>query len=150
MSNAPAQAISINEAIARLAELRRYIEAIQTQIDQVTAEIEEIRASTNALSELRKEHVSELFMPADSRGHIMIKVTPVTKERVLTHLGMEYFAELDLEKAMEVLSLKEKELRDVIKRLQEELDRVVTMYKQLQSAVNAAIAQAQARAQKAG
>ncbi len=150
MSNASAQAISVNEAIARLAELRRYMEAIQAQIDQVTAEIEEIKASTNTLSELRKEHVNELFMPTDSRGHIMIKVAPVTKERVLTHLGMEYFAELDLEKAMEVLSLKEKELRNVIKRLQEELNRVVTMYKQLQSAINAAIAQAQARAQKAG
>lgn len=150
MSNAPAQAISVNEAIAKLAELRRYIEAIQTQIDQVTAEIEEVKASTNTLSELRKEHVNELFMPTDSRGHIMIKVTPVTKERVLTHLGMEYFAELDLEKAMEVLLMKEKELKDVIRKLQEELDRVVIMYKQLQSAVNAAMAQAQAKAQKAG
>jgi len=150
LSNVPTQAMSVNEAIARLTELRRYMEAIQAQIDQVTGEIEEIRASTNALSELRKEHVGELFMPADSRGHVMIKVTPVTKERVLTHLGMEYFAELDLEKAMEVLSLKEKELRDAIRRLQDELDRVVTMYKQLQSAVNAAIAQAQRRAQKTG
>jgi len=150
LSNAPAQAISVNEAIAKLAELRRYIEAIQTQIDQVTAEIEEVKASTNTLSELRKEHVNELFMPTDSRGHIMIKVTPVTKERVLTHLGMEYFAELDLEKAMEVLLMKEKELKDVIRKLQEELDRVVIMYKQLQSAVNAAMAQAQAKAQKAG
>lgn len=148
MSDASAQAISVNEAIAKLAELRRYMEAIQAQIDQVMAEIEEIKASTSVVSELRKEWVNELFMPTDRRGHIMIKVTPVTKERVLTHLGMEYFAELSLEKATEVLSLKEKELKDVVRRLQEELDRVVTMYKQLQSAINAALAQAQA--QKAG
>jgi len=148
LSDASAQAISVNEAIAKLAELRRYMEAIQAQIDQVMAEIEEIKASTSVVSELRKEWVNELFMPTDRRGHIMIKVTPVTKERVLTHLGMEYFAELSLEKATEVLSLKEKELKDVVRRLQEELDRVVTMYKQLQSAINAALAQAQA--QKAG
>ncbi len=138
--------LSVNEALARLAELRRYMEAIQAQIDQATQELEEIRSSTNAISELKRRPESELLMPADRRGHILLKVKAVNSSKVLAHIGLEYFAEVDVEKAVEILTTLEKEVKEVLRTLQQELNKVASSYKQLQDAVNAALARAKGRA----
>jgi len=138
--------MSMNEALARLAELRRYMEAIQAQIDQATQELEEIRSSTNAISELKRRPDSELLMPTDRRGHVLFKVKAVDPSKVLTHVGLEYFAEVDIEKAVEILTIKEKEVKEVLGTLQQELNKVASAYKQLQDAVNAALARARGKA----
>ncbi len=144
MSGARPAAMSVEEAITRLAELRKYIEAIQAQIDQATAELEEIRSSTNVITELRKGNVKEFLAPTDRRGHVLLRVSVLSNDRVITHVGLEYFTEVKLEKAIEILTIKEKEVRNALRKMQEELNRVTAIYKQLQDAVNAALSKARA------
>lgn len=138
-------AVSLDALLAQLAELRKYIDAIQAQINQVSAELTEIKSSEDAISELKTKSPDEILTPADRRGHVMIRAQLVSKDRVVAHIGLNYYAEVSLEKATEILLSKEKELKNVLNELQNELARVVSYYQQLEALVNSAVAQARVK-----
>lgn len=143
------QAVSFEALLAQLAELRKYIEALQNQLNQIQDELNEVKSSMNALSEFRNTSVSEFLAPADRRGYVLIKASPQCIDKVITHIGLEYYAELPLDKAIEVLSGREKEYRGVADELQRELVRAVKHYERLENLVNSILAQArQAGAQQ--
>ncbi|PUA33384.1 MAG: prefoldin subunit alpha [Zestosphaera tikiterensis] len=140
--------VSLDALVAQMAELRKYIENLQTQINQIQEEISELRASSNALSEFKSGKTEEILTPADRRGHILIKAKPVSKETVVTHIGLEYYVELPLDKAIEILTLKEKELREASDELQRELVRVLNYYQRLENVVNTVLTQARQQAKQ--
>ncbi|MCD6428017.1 MAG: prefoldin subunit alpha [Desulfurococcales archaeon] len=153
MSNQPSQpsqgiTISLDALMTELAEARKYIEALESQINQLNSELVEIVSSRELISELNMKDIEELIAPADRRGHIMVKVVPIVKDKVITHIGLEYYVELPLDKAVEVLSKKESDVKKAIEALQSELSNAVKYYRQLQAIVNAALAQARGVAQK--
>ncbi len=133
--------VPLDALIAQMAELRKYIESLQTQINQIQEEISELRASSNALSEFKSGKAEEILTPADRRGHILIKAKPISKETVITHVGLEYYVELPLDKAIEILSIKEKELKEASDELQRELIKVLNYYQKLENVVNTVLAQ---------
>ncbi len=137
--------VSLEALLAQLAELRKYIDAIQAQINQVSAELTEIKSSEDAIAELKTKSPDEILAPADRRGHVMIRAQPVSKDKVVAHIGLNYYAEVSLEKATEILLTKEKELKNVLNELQNELARVVNYYQQLEAIVNSAVAQARVK-----
>lgn len=144
------QVVSFEALLAQLAELRKYIDALQNQLNQVQEELNEIKSGINALTEFKNEKVSEFLAPADRRGYVLIKASPQNVDRVLTHIGLEYYAELSLDKAFDVLTSREKEYRGVAEDLQKELVRALNHYEKLENLVNSILAQAQqARAQQA-
>lgn len=150
MSNQPSQGVtvSLDTLVAELAEARKYIEALESQINQLNSELIEIMSSRELISELNTRDVKELIAPADRRGHVMVKVTPITKDKVITHIGLEYYVELPLDKAVEVLSKKESDVKRAIEALQSELSNAVKYYRQLQAIINAALTQARRGPQK--
>jgi len=141
-------AVSLDALMAELAEARKYIEALEGQINQLNSELVEIISSREFISELNSRDIKELIAPADRRGHVMVKVTPITRDRVIAHIGLEYYVELPLDKAIEVLSKKESDVKKAIDALQSELNNAVRYYRQLQAIVNAALAQAKGVSQK--
>ncbi len=141
--------VSFEALLAQLSELRKYIDALQNQLNQVQEELNEIRSSINALTEFKGEGVTEFLAPADRRGYVLIKASPHHVDRVITHVGLEYYAELSLDKAFEVLSSREKEYKDIAEELQKELVKALNHYEKLENLVNSILAQAQqARAQQ--
>ena len=150
MSNQSSQgiAISLDALMTELAEARKYIEALESQINQLNSELVEIISSRELISELNTKDIKELIAPADRRGHIMVKVAPVVKDKVITHIGLEYYVELPPDKAVEVLSKKESDVKKAIEVLQSELSNAVKYYRQLQAIINAALAQARGVPQK--
>ncbi|MEM0348404.1 MAG: prefoldin subunit alpha [Zestosphaera sp.] len=144
------QVVSFEALLAQLTELKKYIDALQNQLNQVQEELNEIKSSINALTEFKGEGVSEFLAPADRRGYVLIRASPHYVDRVITHVGLEYYAELSLDKAFEVLSSREKEYRDIADELQRELVRALNHYEKLENLVNSILIQAQqARAQQA-
>ena len=144
MSNQSGQgiAISLDALMAELAEAKKYIEALESQINQLNSELAEIISSRELISEFNTRDVKEIIAPADRRGHVMIKVAPAIRNKVITHIGLEYYVELPLDKAIEVLSKKENDVKKAIESLQGELNNAVRYYRQLQAIINTAIAQA--------
>ncbi len=137
--------VSLDALVAQLNELKGYITSLQAQVDQVLAELRELRSSEDAVSELKTRKPEELLAPADRRGHIMLRVIPSDKEKVVAHVGQNFYAEVPLEKAIGILLEKEKELRSLLGALQKELGKAMQYYKQLESVINAAVAQASAQ-----
>jgi len=144
------QVVSFEALLAQLTELKKYINALQDQLNQVQEELNEIKSSINALTEFKNEKVSEFLAPADRRGYVLIKALPQNVDRVITHIGLEYYAELSLDKAFGVLTNREKEYRGIAEDLQKELVRALNHYEKLENLVNSILVQAQqARAQQA-
>lgn len=135
--------MSFEALLAQLTELKKYIDALQNQLTQVQEELNEIKSSINALTEFKNEGVSEFLAPADRRGYVLIKASPHYVDRVITHVGLEYYAELSLDKAFEVLINREKEYKDIADELQKELVKALNHYERLENLVNSIIAQAQ-------
>ncbi len=141
--------VSFEALLAQLSELKKYIDALQNQLNQVQEELNEIRSSINTLTEFKGEGVSEFLAPADRRGYVLIRASPHCVDKVITHVGLEYYAELSLDKAFEVLSSREKEYKDIADELQRELVKALNHYEKLENLINSILAQAQqARAQQ--
>ncbi|MEM2004809.1 MAG: prefoldin subunit alpha [Zestosphaera sp.] len=136
------QVVSFEALLAQLTELRKYIEALQNQLNQIQDELNEVKSSMNALSEFKNAGASEFLAPADRRGYVLIRASPQSVERVITHVGLEYYVELPLDKALEVLSGREREYRGFADELQKELVKAVRHYERLENLVNSIIAQA--------
>lgn len=132
-------AVPLESVLAELGELRKYIEALQAQIDQVSSELEDVIASRNLISELKTSKPDELFMPSDRRGLVLIRAKPLSKDKVVIHVGVNYYVEMGLEEAMEVLSRIEREGKEVLATLQRELNNALTYYQQLQGLVSQAL-----------
>jgi len=135
--------VSFEALLAQLSELRKYIDALQNQLNQVQEELNEIRSSINALTEFKGEGITEFLAPADRRGYVLIKASPHHVDRFITHVGLEYYAELSLDKAFEVLSSREKEYKEIAEELQKELVKALNHYEKLENLVNSILAQAQ-------
>jgi len=134
-------AIPLESLIAELSEVRKYIDALQAQINQLTVELNEIGNSRNFISEI-KSGAREIIVPTDRRGYVLTKARLEFTDKVIVHVGLDYYVEVPLEKAMDVLVNIEKDLRDTINTLQRELNNATIYYQQLQSIVNKALEQA--------
>lgn len=134
--------VSLDALIAQLNDLKGYIGALQTQIDQLTSELAEIRSSEELISELKTKKPDEVLAPADRRGHVMIRALPKVKEAVVTHIGQDLYVEVPLEKAISILLEKEKDVRNLLSSLQKELAKATQYYQQLEAVVNTVLSQA--------
>ncbi len=135
-------AVPLDAILAEMGELRRYIEALQTQINQLSGELIELSNSRELISDLKSGKATELMVPSDRRGHILLRVAPQSSDKVVAHVGVNIYVELSLEKAIEVLSMKERDVKEAIKVLQEELRRATEYYRSLQAVVSSALPKA--------
>ncbi len=135
--------VPLESIIAELNEVKKYIDTLQAHIDQITSELNEINSSRNFLSELKTSKPKELIIPTDRRGYVLAKVQPTDLEKVLVHIGLDFYAEVNLEKASEILTIIEKDLKEGVRNLQQELSRALGYYQHLQNIVNQALAKIQ-------
>jgi len=134
--------VPLDTLIAELGEVRRYIDTLQSQLNQITSELSEVNNSKNFISELKTEGVKEVVVPTDRRGYVLTRAKPIDKDKVIVHIGLEYYAELPLEKAMEILINIEKDLRNTLTLIQRELSNATNYYQQLQALIGKALEQA--------
>lgn len=134
--------VPLDTLIAELGEVRRYIDTLQSQLNQITSELSEVNNSKNFISELKTEGVEEVVVPTDRRGYVLTRAKPIDKDKVIVHIGLEYYAELPLEKAMEILINIEKDLRNTLTLIQRELSNATNYYQQLQALIGKALEQA--------
>ena len=135
-------AVPLDALVAELGEVRKYIDALQNQLNQITSELNEVNNSKNFISELKTGSIDEVVIPADRRGYVLARAKPIDREKVIVHVGLEYYAELSLEKAMEILINIEKDLRNTLALIQRELNNATSYYQQLQALISKALEQA--------
>jgi len=107
--------------------LQNYAESLQRDLNTVIGVLSEIRLAKETISSLKdeKRNEFELLISLDRGGNAYVKA-PVTKpEKVIINIGAGYYASLDYDKAIEVLTQRETELAKVIQSIQGELSKVV-------------------------
>ncbi|BCU70803.1 prefoldin subunit alpha [Stygiolobus caldivivus] len=135
-------AIDLEAIYQQAVELKDYIETLQKTLAEVLDSIESVKSSKNAIDELGKQN-QEYLLLGDRKGNIMFRVSNIGNTKVIVHLGMQYFVEVDPQTAKRLLDDKEKELTDYSKALQNELAKSVEAYNQLAQVLSAIQAQAQ-------
>jgi prefoldin alpha subunit len=137
--------VSLEAIVAELAETRKYVEALQSNLSQLSAELNEIAASKSALELIKDKQEVELLTPTDTRGHVYLRTLINDPSKVVAHIGLNYYALLPPDKAIELLSKKEEDIRNAIEMVRSELSKVLQYYQNLQAVVNKLMQQAQAQ-----
>ncbi|AHC51701.1 prefoldin subunit alpha [Sulfolobus acidocaldarius SUSAZ] len=110
--------------------LRQYIDTLQKNLAEVLESLEAVRASKSAVDEIGKEN-QEYLLFGDRKGNIVFKVNSVDKNKVLIHLGLNYYAEVDPQAAKKILDDREQQLAEVSKNIQGELSKSIDAYNQI-------------------
>ena len=121
-----------NVLLAQAQELARYIEALQNALAAAEATRTNIRTAIETIEAVSQEG-GELLVPADTGGTAYFKAKPLDKEKVIVHLGGEYYASLPVDQAREKL---EKRLDAVEKQeaeLRKKLEEATRQYQAIQS-----------------
>lgn len=135
-------AIDVGALYQQAVELKEYIDTLQKTLTEVLDSIESVKSSKSAIDEIGKGN-QEYIMIGDRKGNVMFKVSNINNVKVIVHLGMQYFVEVDPQTAKKILDDKEKELNDYSKALQAELAKSIEAYNQLAQVLSAIQAQAQ-------
>ena len=135
-------AINVEALYQEAATLKEYIDSLQKTLNEVLDSIDSIRASKSAIDEIAKQN-QEFLLIGDRKGNVIFKVGNINNVKVIVHLGLQYFVEVDPQTAKRILDDKEKELNDYSKALQAELAKSLDAYNQLAQVLAAIQAQAQ-------
>jgi prefoldin alpha subunit len=63
----------------------------------------------------------------------MLKVSSIDSSKVLVHLGLNYYAEVTSEKAEDILTKREQELKAALERINNELAKNIQAYSEITS-----------------
>ncbi len=122
---------AVRQLAEQLEELKSYIEIAQNRVSSITSEIEELRASYEALTWLEKRSSNETLIALDRRGYAFVKVLIPDQEKVFVSLGRDYVVELPIDKAKSILSAREKELMAALRDAEADLRKLLELYNQL-------------------
>ena len=101
--------------------LQNYAESLQRDLNTVIGVLSEIRLAKETISSLKdeKRNEFEVLISLDRGRNAYVKAP------VIINIGAGYYASLDYNKAIEVLTQRETELAKVIQSIQGELSKVV-------------------------
>ena len=142
------ETVSVQELAIYMTQLEEYIKRLQERITSLTAEVEEVRLSRRTLEELRSlKPESKALIALDRRGHVFATCILMNPQQVITHIGVDYYAELPLDKAVSILLNKERDLTLSLQSLEAELRKAAKVYEEMQNKLAKIIAASQQRQQ---
>lgn len=133
-----------NALLAQAQELAQVIENLQSLIVDLNARKESlIRASETIEAVSAAEE--PLLAPADPQGVAFYKAVPHDKGKFLVHLGLDVYAYLDKDKALEKIKEKVEGVDKEIKLVSEKLEDARRQYEAIQSLLQQLALAAQAQ-----
>jgi len=124
--------VSVEDLLAQVSALRNNIDYLQRLANDVADALASIASAKEAINAL-KNTSGDTLIAADKRGNLMLKVSPIDSSKVLVHLGLNYYAEVTSEKAEDILTKREQELRAALERINNELAKNVQAYNEITS-----------------
>ena len=138
--------ISVEDLLAQADALKKYIDYLQKTYAELQDNIMSIDSSLQALKEIQNSQ--ELLMVGDKKGNIIFKIQGIEKTKVLVHLGLDYYAEVDPAVAERILNDKKAELNNALSSVQKELAKSVEAYNEIAEILNQIQQQLQSQAQQ--
>lgn len=139
--------VSIEDLLAQANELKKYIDYLQKTYSELQDNLLSIDSSLQALKELQNSQ--ELLMVGDKRGNIIFRLQGIEKTKVLVHLGLDYYAEVEPSFAEKLLNEKKTEFSNLLNSVQKELAKSLEAYNEIAEILNQAQQQLQQQASQA-
>ena len=139
------QGMSLQEALAQLAALEDYMGRLQTLITALEQRIARLTETEDAIQMLDEN--TEIMASVDGAGEVYFKAKPVNPDKLLIHLGLDLYAELPREKALDLIRDERAKTARLLDNYRRELMSVAQYYQNLRAAVEQAV-EAARRAQQ--
>lgn len=137
--------VDVNTLVIELSEVKKYVDRLQGSIAQLASELQEIRLSRGALEELSGKSSLETLISLDRRGHTYVRGVISDVKSVIAHIGSDYYAEVPVELAIKLLDKKENDVIQALRMVENELNKALAYYQQLQEILNKVLRSQQAK-----
>jgi len=127
--------VPLEAVIAEFERTKRYVEGLQENIKRALERLNDLAIARDLISSMKVYKVNEILVPANKEGSVYAYAKLDRVDRVVVHIGQDYFLELSLEKAMEVIVSEENEIKEVIKELEKELSEATKYLQTLQAVI---------------
>jgi len=124
--------VSVEDLLAQASALRNNIDYLQRLANDVADALASIASAKEAINAL-KNMSGDTLIAADKRGNLMLKLGSIDSSKVLVHLGLNFYAEVTSEKAEDILTKREQELKAALERINNELAKNVQAYNEITS-----------------
>lgn len=124
--------VSVEDLLAQASALKNNIDYLQRLANDVADALASIASAKEAINAL-KNMSGDTLIAADKRGNLMLKLGSIDSSKVLVHLGLNYYAEVTSEKAEDILTKREQELKAALERINDELAKNVQAYNEITS-----------------
>ncbi|ADB87669.1 prefoldin subunit alpha [Saccharolobus islandicus] len=138
--------ITLDDLIAQADYLKRYIDSLQRTQLELLESINSIDSAKQAIETIKSGN-KEMLVFIDRKGYILAKVGGIVGDKVTVHLGLSYYAEVDLDSAIKILDKRKDEISKAAQNLNNELQKAASTYNQIVDILNQ-IQQAAARRQQ--
>lgn len=136
--------VPLEAVVAELERARKHIEGIQENIKRAVDRLNDLAVARELISTIKLSKAEEMLVPTDKSGTIYVYAKLDKGEKVVVHIGQDYFIELSPEKAMEVIVDEENEVKELIKEFEKEFEEASKYFRGLQEIIVSARAQAKA------
>jgi prefoldin alpha subunit len=140
--------VPLEAVISEFERTKRYVEGLQENIRRALERLNDLAIARDLISSMKVYKVNEILVPANKEGSVYAYAKLDRVDRVVVHIGQDYFLELSLEKAMEVIVSEENEIKEVIKELEKELSEATKYLQTLQAVILSASRGAQPRGEQ--
>ena len=130
-----AQGISVEDLLAQASLLKANIDALQKIVNDLNDALSSVTSAKEAVGLIKKGQ-GEFLMALDRRGNVIVKVNGLENTKVLIHLGLNYYAEVGVDKAEEILNQREAELKKSLESANVELAKNVEAYNEVATILN--------------
>lgn len=136
--------VPLEAVVAELERTRKHLEGIQENIKRAVDRLNDLAIARELISTIRLSRVEDLLVPTDKSGTIYVYAKLDKVDKVVVHIGQDYFIELSPERAMEVIVSEENEIKELIKAFEKEFEEASKYFRSLQEAILSARAQSKA------
>ncbi|MEM2006241.1 MAG: prefoldin subunit alpha [Sulfolobales archaeon] len=134
--------VPLEAVVAELERTKKHIEGIQENIKRALDRLNDLAVARELISTIKLSKVEEMLVPTDKSGTIYVYAKLEREEKVVVHIGQDYFIELSPEKAMEVIVSEENEIKELVKEFEKEFEEASKYFRGLQEILLSARAQA--------
>lgn len=143
--------VDIRSIILRINELREIIAVLQDQVASLSQELAELKlaqSTIRGLEEIRGE--VEALISIDRLASVLIpsSIRDTWGSSILVNIGRNYYAKVDKDRALKILSNRITSLDNILKLRKQELNRAINEYNYLQQILQSIYIQSQMMAAK--
>jgi len=121
----------VRSLVEQLEALKNYVNELQSRLQVALSELEEVRLARTTLTHIRESKDRRMLVALDRRGHALVYAELKDLNNVVLALGGDLYAKVPLDKAIEVLLEREKELERIASGIEGEIKKVTNLYNEL-------------------